>query len=108
MVTVSIVHVSPFLAYRIVDVTILFSALCAVLLLFCLVGTIFDVIIEAYAPLKQETSLCDPKNTVQLQAVASPSSCTETTLTRQPNSSSALELPDETDGFGPPRFFKCK
>jgi hypothetical protein len=79
----------------------LFSALCAVLLLFCLIGTILDVIIEAY-----NTSPSDQNNTVELQPVAPPPS-EKDTLTPQATSSTTGP-PEETVRFGLPRFLKCK
>ena len=61
------------------------------------------MIIEAYDISEQETSPCDRTNNVELETVAVPN-----TLTRQANSSSALHPPDETDGSGLPKFFKCE
>ena len=85
----------------------LFSALCAVLLLFCLIGTILDAIIEAYNTSEENTSPSDQNNTVELQSVTTPPQANNT-LTRQTTSSTALHPPEETIRFGPPRFLKCK
>ncbi|CAB4023741.1 nose resistant to fluoxetine 6-like, partial [Paramuricea clavata] len=82
-------------------------ALCAVLLLFCLIGTILDAIIEAYNTSEENTSPSDQNNTVELQSVTIPPQANNT-LTRQTTSSTALHPPEETIRFGPPRFLKSK
>jgi hypothetical protein len=94
---------------RVYNVFLLFSVLCAVLLVFCLFGTIFDIIIDAYDSSQQNTSPSDQSGKLELQPVTTSASAGNT-LTRQSTSTSALdpELPSEaTVGFGPPRFLKC-
>ena len=75
----------------------LFSVFCAVLLLFCLIGTILDVITEALVNSEQNTSPSDQHENVELQPIE---------INTEPDNKATAS--SSSSPSGPLKFLKCK